>query len=134
MSINRDLDTILKNSHTVAIIGLSDSPAKASYQVAKYLQTAGYKIYPVNPKYDTILGSRCYASLQDIGVPIDIVNIFRRPEHVLPIVEDAAEIGAQVVWMQLGIINMEAAILAEKAGLKVIMDRCMKIEHQHLSR
>ena len=112
---------------------MSDSPDKPSYGVAKYLISAGYNIFPVNPKYDSILGAKCHKNLNDIDCKIDIVDVFRRPEHILPVAEKAIEIEARVLWMQLGIINEEAAKLAHEAGLDVIMNRCIKVDHRRLS-
>jgi predicted CoA-binding protein len=128
----RSIEQILKESKTIAVVGLSADPGKDSHQVAAYLQRNGYVIYPVNPNCEEVLGSRCYATLSEVPDAIDIVDIFRRPEHIPPIAEEAVKIGAKVVWMQLGIRNEEAAETARKAGLQVIMDRCMKIEHQRL--
>ena len=123
---------ILKNSKTIAVVGLSPKPHRPSHQVASYLMEAGYTIIPVNPGQDAILGQTCYPSLRDIPSPVDMVDIFRRPEAILPIVEDAIDIGAKFIWMQEGIINMEAAVKAEAAGLTVVMDRCTKIDHMCL--
>jgi predicted CoA-binding protein len=127
-----EIKEILGSANNIAIVGLSDSPDKPSYGVARYLISSGYNIYPVNPKYDSILGVKCYQSLNDINENIDIVDVFRRPEHILPVAEKAIEIKARVLWMQLGIINKDAAHLARNAGLDVIMDRCIKIEHRRL--
>ncbi len=124
------IKSILQTAQNIAIVGLSDSPLKPSFGVANYLLSAGFHIFPVNPKYDTLLGQKCYQSLRDIKEQIDIVDIFRRPEHILPIVEEAIDIGSGTVWMQLGIMNEEAAQLARNAGLNVIMDKCIKIEHR----
>jgi predicted CoA-binding protein len=128
-----EIKKILDSAKNIAIIGLSDSPEKPSYGVARYLISSGYNIFPVNPKYDSILGAKCYKSLNDIDEKIDIVDVFRRPEHILPVAEKAIEIEARVLWMQLGIINEEAAKLANEAGLDVIMDRCIKVDHRRLS-
>jgi len=130
IKINTDIEKLLKNRTNVAIVGMSDSPVKDSYNVGLYLQNAGYNIYPVNPKYTSILGNQCYPNLKIIPDLIDIVDIFRKPEHVVPIVKEAIEIHAKVVWMQLGVINTEAATLALEAGLEVVMDHCIKIEHR----
>jgi predicted CoA-binding protein len=100
--------------------------------VASYLKDAGYTIIPVNPGQNNLLGLACYPNLQAIPVPVDLVDIFRRPEHVLPVVKEAIRIGAKVIWMQSGIINEEAAALAEAAGLAVIMDRCTMVDHMDL--
>ncbi|MGB3649018.1 MAG: CoA-binding protein [Desulfobulbales bacterium] len=123
---------ILKDSKTIAVFGLSPKPQRPSHQVARYLMAAGYTIIPVNPGQDTILGLPCYPSLKAIPTQVDMVDIFRRPEAVLPIVEDAIAIGAKFIWMQEGIVHKEAAAKAEAAGLIVIMDRCTKIDHMNL--
>ena len=123
---------ILKDSKTIAVVGLSPKSHRPSHQVAQYLMEAGYTIIPVNPGQDTILGRTCYPNLRDIPTPVDMIDIFRRPEEVVPIVEDAIAIGAKFIWMQEGIVNEEAAAKAEAAGLSVIMDRCTKIDHINL--
>ena len=129
---------LLKDCRTIAVVGLSTKPERASYGVARYMQQHGYRIIPVNPTYagTHILGEHCYptltqaaATLAEEGVKIDIVDCFRRSEHIMPVVEEAIAIGARCVWMQLGIINQAAAIKAQKAGLSAIMDKCIKIEH-----
>jgi predicted CoA-binding protein len=122
---------ILRKSQTIAVVGLSPKANRPSYQVAAYLQQAGYTIIPVNPGHEQILGEICYRDLASIDLKIDVVNIFRRSEQVMPIIQEAIAIGARSVWMQQGIINAEAARLAEQAGLAVVMDRCMKTEHIH---
>jgi predicted CoA-binding protein len=123
------IEEILKNSHIVAIVGLSSNPERPSNIVGKYLKENGYKIIPVNPGEKTILGETSYPDLASIPVKVDVVDIFRKPEDVLPIVRDAIRIGAKAVWMQEGIKNEEAAAEAEKAGLKVVMDKCMRKQH-----
>lgn len=123
---------ILKENHVVAVVGLSANWYRPSFFAAKYLQDHGYRIIPVNPSYEEILGEKCYPTLLEIPEPVDVVQIFRKPVDVPPIVEQAIKIGAKVVWMQLGVINREAARTAEDAGLDVVMDRCMKIEHARL--
>ena len=123
---------ILKDSKTIAVVGLSPKPHRPSHQVARYLMEAGYTIIPVNPGQDTVLGLPCYPNLKVIPGPVDMVDIFRRSEFVLPIVEDAISIGVKFIWMQEGIINEVAAKKAEEAGLSVIMDRCTKIDHMNL--
>jgi len=123
---------VLRDSKTIAVVGLSPKPHRPSHQVAAYLIKAGYTIIPVNPGQDMILGQTCYPNLRAIPEPVDMVDIFRRPEAVLPIVEDAIAIGAQCIWMQEGIVNEEAAAKAQAAGLTVIMDRCTKIDHMRL--
>ena len=123
---------ILMDSNTIAVVGLSPKPHRPSHQVARYLMQAGYTIIPVNPGQDSTLGLPCYPNLRAIPSPVDMVDIFRRQEEVLPIVEDAIAIDAKFVWMQEGIVNEEAAARAEAAGLVVIMDRCTKIDHMNL--
>jgi predicted CoA-binding protein len=123
---------VLRDSKTIAVVGLSPKPYRPSHQVARYLMEAGYTIIPVNPGQDVILEQTCYPNLRDIPIPVDMVDIFRRPEEVLPIVEDAIAIDARFIWMQEGIVNEEAAAKAEAAGLTVIMDRCTKIDHMNL--
>lgn len=119
---------ILQNSTTVAVVGLSDNPERVSYMVSEAMQAKGYTIIPVNPNADTILGQKSYASLKDIPVQVDIVNVFRRSEHTPPVAEEAVAIGAKTLWLQLGIANEEAADIAVQGGLQVIMDRCIKVE------
>jgi predicted CoA-binding protein len=126
------LRRILAENRTVAVVGLSADWFRPSYFVAKYLQTHGYRMIPVNPRYPEILGEKCYKSLLDIPVKVDIVDCFRKSEDIPPIAEDAIAIGARVLWMQLGIINEAAAQRAREAGLEVVMDRCIKIEHARL--
>lgn len=123
---------ILNEYKTIAVVGLSAKWNRPSHFAAKYMKTYGYKIIPVNPAYEEVLGEKCYPSLLDIPEPVDIVDIFRLPQDVPPIVEDAIKIGAKVVWMQLTIEHEEAAQRAREAGLEVIMNRCVKIEHGRL--
>ncbi len=123
---------ILKDSKTIAVVGLSPKPHRPSHQVARYLMEAGYTIIPVNPGQDNLLGLPCYPNLKAIPGPVDMVDIFRRSEFVVPIVEDAVIIGARFIWMQEGIVNEVAARKAEEAGITVIMDRCTKIDHMNL--
>jgi predicted CoA-binding protein len=119
---------ILEKSTTVAVVGLSDNPERVSYMVSEAMQAKGYTIIPVNPNAETILGQKSYASLKDIPVPVDIVNVFRRSEHTPPVAEEAVAIGAKTLWLQLGIANEEEAAIAAAGGLEVIMDRCIKVE------
>ncbi|TFH46724.1 MAG: CoA-binding protein [Lysobacterales bacterium] len=119
---------ILKENHTVAMVGLSADWFRPSFFAAKYLKDHGFRVIPVNPRYVEILGEKCYARVQDIPDPIDVVDCFRRAEDIPLIAEAAIEVGAKVLWMQLGIVNEEAAATARQAGLEVIMNRCMKIE------
>lgn len=125
-----DIRQILLEYRTVAVVGLSPRPEKPSYEVASYLQTHGYRIIPVNPAANEVLGEASYPNLPAIPDRVDVVDIFRRSEDVPPIVDAAIQIGAKVVWMQLGIANEAAASRARQAGLKVVMDKCMKTEHQ----
>ena len=126
------LRRILLETRVIASVGLSANWYRPSYFAAKYLQEHGYRIIPVNPNYQEILGEKCYASLLDIPERVDVVQLFQRAERVPPFVEEAIKIGAKVVWMQLGVVNEEAAARAREAGLEVVMDRCMKIEHARL--
>lgn len=119
---------ILKQTTTIAVVGLSDNPDKISHMVAEAMQKQGYRIIPVNPNAERILGEISYPSLKDIPESVDIVNVFRRSEHTVPFAQEAADIGAKVLWLQQGISNEETASIAEKAGLTVIMDRCIKVE------
>ena len=121
---------ILQNSVTIAVVGLSPKPARPSHQVAQYMLQAGYTIIPVNPGHTEILGQPCYPDLLSVPHEIDIVDIFRRSDQVLPVVQDAIAKKAKAIWMQEGVINVEAAQLAEEEGITVIMDRCIKIDHQ----
>ena len=121
---------LLNCSKTIAVVGLSSDPFRPSFGVSEYMQQAGYRIVPVNPKETEVLGEKAYAKLADIPFPIDIVNIFRRPVDVPPVVEEAIRIGAKSIWMQSGITHAEAAQQAEAAGLTVVMDRCIMIEHR----
>jgi predicted CoA-binding protein len=123
-----EIKRILQEAGTIAVVGLSDDPSKTSHMVSAAMQAKGYKIVPVNPKATEILGEKAYPSLKDVPVPIDIVNVFRRPEHTPPIAAEAAEVGAKTLWLQLGIVNEEAAGIARQAGMNVIMDRCIKVE------
>lgn len=126
------IEDILNNSKTVAVVGLSANPDRPSHRVAGYLKENGYKIIPVNPNEKTILGETSYPDLASIPEKVDVVDIFRKPEDVPPIVRDAIKTGARAVWMQEGVVNEEAAAEARKAGLKVVMDHCMLKEHSKL--
>ena len=128
---NEDRLRILTTYQRIAMVGLSANQYRPSHFAAIYMLAQGYRIIPVNPQNagEKILGQTVYASLQDVPEPIEIVDIFRKPEDVPPIVDAAIEIGAKVIWMQLGVINHEAAEKAKRAGLEVVMDRCVKIEH-----
>jgi len=127
-------EEVLNSSRVIAVVGLSAKPDRPSYRVASYLKESGYKIIPVNPGEEEILGNVCYPDLVSIPEPVDVVDIFRRSEEVPAIVEEAIKIGAKVVWMQEGVINEEAAARAKEVGLVVVMDRCMLKEHQKLQK
>lgn len=122
---------LLRTSKTIAVVGLSGRDHRPSYGVSEYLQSAGYKVIPVNPTETEILGEKCYARLEDIPEKVDIVDIFRRPEFVPEIVESAIRIGARAVWMQEGVIHPAAAEKARQAGLFVVMNACILKEHIH---
>lgn len=120
---------ILKNSKTIAVVGLSDNPARTSYMVSKAMQEAGYEIIPVNPTIDEVLGVKAVATLQDINKHIDIVNVFRRSEQLLEVAKDFLKIDADVYWAQLGLENEEAYELLKQNEKTVVMNRCIKVEH-----
>lgn len=136
MPLTRDEDIadLLANARTIAVVGASDRPDRPSYGVMKALQDHGYRVIPVNPQItgEHVLGEFVWRELGQVGVPIDIVDIFRRPEAAGEAVDEAIAVGAKAVWLQLGIVNEEAAARAEAAGLKVVMDRCAKIEVRRL--
>jgi len=121
---------ILRDYSTIAVVGISDKPDRPSNRVARYLQMQGYKIIPVNPRVEEVLGEKAYPDLGSIPVPVDVVDIFRKSEEVMPIVEDAIAGGAKAVWMQESVINEAAARKAADSGLDVVMDMCMLKEHQ----
>jgi predicted CoA-binding protein len=123
---------ILQEAKTIAIVGASDKSARDSFHIMKFLMEAGYNVIPVNPAYNEILGKKCFPDLRQLEERVDIVNIFRRSDEVLPIVQDAMLMGAPAIWMQLGVVNEEAASLAERSGIKVIMNKCIKVEYQML--
>ena len=121
---------ILRAAKTIAVVGLSSNPMRASHGVAEYLKNAGYRIIPVNPNETEVLGEKAYARLEDIPESVDIVDVFRRAEEVAAVAESAVRIGAKVLWMQLGIENAEAAEKARAAGLVVVEDSCLMVEHK----
>ena len=123
------IQRVLHHAGTIAIVGLSNNPLRASYFVGYYLQRHGYTVIPVNPREQEILGEKSYPSLKDIPVPVDVVNVFRAPAALPGIAEDAVAIGAGTLWCQFGVINEEGAKIAEEGGLTVIVDRCLKVEH-----
>lgn len=125
---------ILKTCKTIAVVGISSNPAQPSNEVSAYMQAAGYRIIPVNPNETQVLGERCYPRLEDVPEKIDMVNIFRRSEDVPPVVDGAIRVNAKVIWMQLGIANAEAAEKARAAGLGVVQDACILVEHRQRRR
>ena len=123
------IQRLLREARTIAVVGLSTDPQRASWFVANYMKKAGYRIIPVNPKADAIMGERCYASLAAIPEPVDMVDMFRPAAEATSVAREAIAIGAKALWLQLKLVNLEAAELASRAGLAVVMDRCVKIEH-----
>jgi hypothetical protein len=122
---DQEIAEVLRSARTIAVVGLSSNPARASFGVSRFLQRQGFRIIPVNPNEQEVLGERAYPSLRDVPDQIDIVNIFRRPARVPEVVEDAVQKGIRFIWMQEGVINQEAAQKAEAAGIPVVMDRCI---------
>jgi predicted CoA-binding protein len=123
------IQRVLLNAKTIAVVGLSNNPLRASYFVGFYLKRHGYRVIPVNPREKEILGERSYASLRDVPEPVDIVNVFRAPDALPGIARDAVAIGGKALWTQFTVINAEGARIAEEGGLAVVMDRCIKVEH-----
>jgi predicted CoA-binding protein len=128
------IDRIIKDYRVVAVVGLSADPTRPSYRVAAYLQQHGYRIIPVNPGCQEILGEKCYPTLKDIPFPVEVVDIFRKVEAIPAIVEEAIQVGAKAVWMQLDLVEPKSAQKAREAGLQVVMDHCLKVEHARLFR
>jgi predicted CoA-binding protein len=128
-----EIRAILEGSHTVAVVGLSDKPYRTSHSIARALQDFGFKVFPVNPNLGgTILGEEPYASVEEIDEPVDIVDVFRRSEKVMPTAKDAVAAGAKVLWMQSGVVNEDAASYARENGLTVVMDRCIMVDYASL--
>ncbi|MEC0246280.1 CoA-binding protein [Paenibacillus chitinolyticus] len=123
-----EIKTLLASAGPIAVVGLSDNPERVSHMVSAAMKSRGYEIIPVNPNADIILGGKSYASLSDIPGHVDIVNVFRRSDQVVPIAEEAVRKGAKVLWLQQGVYNEEAAEIAQRGGLTVVMDRCIKVE------
>ena len=123
------IQQVLLSARTIAIVGLSNSPLRASYFVGFYLRRHGYRVIPVNPREPQILGEKSFATLREVPVPVDVVNVFRAPDALPGIAADAVAIKAKCLWCQFGVINEEGARIAERGGLTVIMDRCIKVEH-----
>ena len=132
MSTVSYLRRILKDNHTIAVVGLSADWYRPSYFAAKYMQEHGFRIIPVNPKYTEILGERCYPDLKSIPEKVDIVDVFRKSEDCAPIARDAAAIGARALWLQIGVMNDEARQIANDAGMDFVQNRCVKIEYARL--
>lgn len=129
------IKALLTKAKNIAVVGLSDKPDRTSHMIARALQEAGYRIFPVNPTLkEPVLGEKPYPAVTEIEEPIDIVNVFRRSEHCVPIARDAVDAGAAAIWFQQGVVNQEAAALAREAGLTVVMDRCIKVDHAILLR
>ena len=126
------LRRILKSCRTIAVVGLSAEWHRPSFFAAKYMQQHGYRIVPVNPRYTEVLGERCYPSISEIPFAIDMVDVFRRSDDVLPVARQAVEKGARCLWQQIGVKNLDADRLAREAGLDSVFDRCVKIEHARL--
>ena len=122
------IQRIVRSARVIAVVGLSANPRRPSNEVARYLQRQGLRIIPVNPNIAEALGERGYSSLRDIPFAVDVVDVFRRPSAVSGVAEDAVAIGAKALWLQLGVINRESAEIARRAGLDVVMDRCLKVE------
>ena len=128
------ISELLKNAKTIAVVGLSDNPARTSYRVSAYMQSQGYRIIPVNPAISEALGEKAYPTLSEVPEKIDIVNVFRRPEHVPEVVDEAIRLGVPAIWMQEGVVHEEAAEKARQAGIFVVMNRCILKEHGRLAR
>lgn len=126
--------SILEDSHTIAVVGASHDPRRAGYTIPAYLQSQGYRIIPVNPHIDEMLGEKSYPSLLEVPEPVDVVEVFRRPEYTPDIVRSAVKIGAKAVWLQQGIINDEARDIAEAAGIRFVQNECMGPQHRRLLR
>ncbi|MDZ7809545.1 MAG: CoA-binding protein [Arhodomonas sp.] len=123
---------LIESARTIAVVGLSPKPERPSHDVARYMQRHGYRIIPVNPGHGELLGERRHPSLREVPEPVDLVDVFRRPEQVPAVVEDAIALGAAALWLQLGVVHEAAAQRAREAGMTVVMDRCLKIEHARL--
>lgn len=129
---DRTIRQILEDARTIAVVGASPNPDRDSYKIMTYLINNGYSVIPVNPNYEEVLGQKCFPTVKSIGTPVDIVDVFRRSEVVKETALDAISAGAKVLWLQLWVINSDAAQLAINNGLKVIMDRCIMVEHKRL--
>lgn len=129
---DNSIRNILTSAKHIAVVGCSPKPDRTSYQITKFLIEKGYQVHPIHPQADTILGQKVYASLADVPFPVDIVNVFRKPEFTPPIAESACQIGAKTLWLQLGIINEDAWGIAHNHGLNCVMDRCIAVMHRLL--
>ena len=134
MTESEQISQILKNAKTIAVVGLSDSPMRVSYDVSEYMQSRGYRIIPVNPAITESLGEKAYPTLSEVPEKIDLVNVFRRAEFVPDVVDEAIRLGVPAIWMQEGVVHEEAAEKARAAGIVVVMDRCILKEHRRLVR
>ncbi|MFA6467671.1 MAG: CoA-binding protein [Bacteroidota bacterium] len=134
LSTDEELYLLLTTTKTIAVVGASPKPWRDSGAIAEYLSKKGYRVYPVNPQYQEVLGMKCYPDLKSLPEKIDLVDIFRNPDDVVPVIEEAIAVGAKAVWMQLGVINEIAAAKAKNAGLDVVMDHCIAVEHRALIR
>jgi predicted CoA-binding protein len=127
-----DLKELLERAKVIAVVGHSDKPHRTSYRIGQYLREVGYKVYPVNPTISEIDGERVYPDLSSVPEPIDIVDVFRRSEFLSEVVEEAIKVGAKSIWAQLGVVDAIAAQRAEAAGLQVVMDRCIMVDHRQM--
>ncbi len=130
---DNDLRDLITSARTIAVVGLSPKEHRDSHRVAAYMQQQGFRIIPVNPNATEVLGEKAYPSLRDVPEPVDIVDVFRRAEYVDDVAQQAVEIGAGAIWMQMGVVNESAAETADQAGLKVVMDRCLMVDHGRLT-
>lgn len=128
------IEHLLRTSHAIAIVGISDKPYRDSFTIGQYLLSHGYTMYPVNPAIDSVLGLKSYPDLKSINAPIDIVDVFRRPEYVPPIIDEAVDVGARAIWFQLGVARPQSSASASGRGLQVVEDRCIMVEHRRLLR
>jgi hypothetical protein len=129
---SEEIRRLLSSARTIAVVGLSGNPARDSHRVAAYLQEHGYRVIPVNPTVDEVLGEKAYPDLASVPVPIDIVDVFRKPRAIAGIVDDAIAVKAKAIWMQLGLADNTAAEKARAAGLVVVMNKCIMVQHRHL--
>ncbi len=134
LTTDDELKKLLTESKTIAVVGASPKPWRDSGSISNFLNKKGYNVFPVNPRYEEIYGMKCYPDLKSLPEKIDVVNIFRNPDEVEPVIDEAIAVGAKSVWMQLGVINEAAAEKAQQAGLDVVMDRCISIEYSALMR